>query len=602
MKNRNRRAVAPPVVEDAPPPVDEAATPDGFVEVLGRFPGEGLLIQGWTTGAVTGPSEIVVETDARVRHAALLATFARDDLKPGAGGVLAVLPEAVVDPAAIRRCHLRTGVGWRRLDVFAQRTLLPDGDAPGHLRHMTAKLTTAEGYARTLRRLAAPRYAGQDTVSGSALPVRAAVDLAVRVPGAGVWLSGWMLDPTRRVEAVTLNAGRWSARVDADWMRTVRRDVSDGFAQNPRFAPLLAAGDDRHGFAGFVPEPADLPADATLHLELAVGEDAFLFLPVAPVPPSAEFVRRILSAVDPDDPAAEALVARHVAPPVRAAERPAGGPTTVHEVGPARGEPRLSVIVPVVDGREDVDLTLARLAVDPDLAHAEVLVVAAAASHPRLPRAVRAAAGFYRLAVRIVLAPRARDAVEAITAAVPHVRAARVLLLSTAVVPPGSGWLADLERAAMRPGRPAMASPTILYEDHSVRFAGTVIDAEAHPVAQYAGYPADWIRDAEPRPVAGASIDCALLPRPWLEAATRAAGDGFVAPERKALDLCLRIAAAGGACVWIPTVRVVAVDETTRAAEEPWRRTAAIVDRLGFAASWPRTGRTDPPLDQGASP
>jgi hypothetical protein len=114
------------------------------------------------------------------------------------------------------------------------------------------------------------------------------------------------------------------------------------------------------------------------------------------------------------------------------------------------------------------------------------------------------------------------------------------------------------------------------------------MDAEAQPVAQYAGYPADWIRDAEPRPVAGASLDCALVPRPWLETATGAASGGYVAAERKALDLCLRIAAAGGSCVWIPTVRLVAVDEAPRTADESWRRAAAVVDRLGFAAAWAR--------------
>jgi O-antigen biosynthesis protein len=587
MKTRTRRHAAPGP-EDGPPPVDETAAPDGFVEVVGRIAGEGLLIQGWTTGAIAGATEVVAETRVRCRHAAVLATFPRDDLKPGAGGVLAILPEADIDPAAIRRCHLKVVAAWRRLDLFGQRTLLPDGDAAGHLRHMLAKLEATDADRRTLRRLAAPRYAGHDTVSGSALPVRAAIDLAVRVPGAGVWLSGWLLDPTRRVEAATLNAGRWSVRADGEWMRAVRRDVTEGFAQNPRFAPLLAGADDRHGFAGFVPVPDDVAADAAFHLELAVGEDAFLFLPVSPVPPNGEFVRRILCAVDPDDPAADALIARHVVPPVRAAERPVPGPATVHDLGPARPDPRLSVVIPVVDGREDVDLSLARLAVDPDLAQGEVLVVAGAASNARLPRAVRAAAGFYRLTVRLVLAPRARDAIEAIAAAVPHVRAARVLLLSTAVVPPGGGWLGDLERAAMRPGRPAMASPTILYEDHSVRFAGIVLDDAALPVAQYAGYPADWIRDAEPRPVAGASLDCAMLPRAWLETAVRAGGEGFVGPERKALDLSLRIAAAGGPCLWIPAVRVVAVDEAPRAGDEPWRRAAAVVDRLAFAATWPR--------------
>jgi O-antigen biosynthesis protein len=587
MKPRKRKSQLS-VVEDGPAPVDPTRRPDGFVEVIGRFPDGGLLIQGWATGAVAGATAMVVETGDRTRYAAIVATFRRDDLPPGAAGVLAVLPDVAISPATVRRCHLRLGGAWRRLDVFDGRTLLPDGDATGHLRDMLAMLENVEEDRRTLRRLAAPRFSGHDTVNGSALPVRAAVDLAVRVPGTGIWIAGWLLDPTGRVDGAWLGGPGWSAPLDAAWIRSPRRDVSEGFATDPRFADALAASGDRHGFAAFVPEPPDVGADAPdtpVHLALTVADDTILFLPVGCVPPTSERIRRILSSVDPDDPAAEALIARHVAPIVRAAQCAVGGPTTAHDLGPPLRDPRLSVIVPVVDGREDVDLTLARLSVDAEFAGVEVVVVATAAAHPRLARAVRAAAGFYRMPVRLVLAPQARDAFDAIAAALPHARADRLLVLSTAVVPGASGWLGDLERAAMRSGRPALASPTLLYEDHSVRFAGTVLDEGADPVAQFVGYPADWLAEGEPRPVAGGSIECALVPKAWLVAVADRIGGRFLAPERKTLDLCLRLGANGGACIWVPSVRLVAVDEAPRTGDEPWRRSAAIVDRLTFAAA-----------------
>ncbi|MFX5918554.1 hypothetical protein ABTE65_19090, partial [Acinetobacter baumannii] len=75
-------------------------------------------------------------------------------------------------------------------------------------------------------------------------PVRMGLDMAVRVPGAGLFVCGWLLDPTQAVRAVTVKGGGMTARLDADWSRLGRKDVSDAFAHDPLFAGRLVPGND----------------------------------------------------------------------------------------------------------------------------------------------------------------------------------------------------------------------------------------------------------------------------------------------------------------------------------------------------------------------
>ncbi len=170
--------------------LEEAARPDGYAEIFGRFRGQGLLIQGWSSSLGAGARVLVLDGDRFGVHAAATAAFARPDLPAGAQGALAVLPQADMDPACIRRLHHRTPQGWRRLEVFQNRTTLPDGDALGHLRDMLGVLSGDPAVIRALGRFAASQYEGRETVSALEAPVRAAIDAAHRVAGAGVFLTG----------------------------------------------------------------------------------------------------------------------------------------------------------------------------------------------------------------------------------------------------------------------------------------------------------------------------------------------------------------------------------------------------------------------------
>ena len=82
-----------------------------------------------------------------------------------------------------------------------------------------------------------------------------------------------------------------SARIDLDWCRTNRRDVSEAFAKDALFAGKIVAGQDAHGFLSFVPEPADSPEQCE-RPELSLTDDACAFVPVATSKAGAPALRR----------------------------------------------------------------------------------------------------------------------------------------------------------------------------------------------------------------------------------------------------------------------------------------------------------------------
>ncbi|WP_448204555.1 glycosyltransferase family 2 protein [Azospirillum sp. sgz302134] len=577
----------------------EVSQPDGFAELFGRFRDGSLMLQGWARSVKTGPQKLLIEADDLGAYRATAASFARPDLPSDAAGVLAVLTDATPAPGTIRRIHYRAADGWRHMEMFEHRTILPDGVASAHIRDMLGNLQDAEA-RQQVGRIAASRYDGAETVSKLDIPVRTGLDMALRVPGAGLFVAGWLLDPTRQVRAVTLKGPGVSARLDAEWSRLARRDVTEAFQHDGLFAGRLVPGQDQHGFTAFAAEPAGLPGGlsaslsngAEFHLELELADDRFAFMPLSCLPPAPEALNRMLALVNLDSPSIDQLIARHVGPMLRAARsRVAEIPATgIHPMGRPVRTPRVSVVMPVTDGRADVDLNIARLAIDPDFAEAELLVVAAAGTHERLGGAVRQAAAFYRLSVTFVAAPEATDAFEAIAAALPHARAERVLMLSPSVLPTGKGWLSALERVSRKSGGPVMVSPTLLYEDHSIRFAGIMAVEGADGTRcferRFAGYPQDWLKEQDAATVDAAAPECALLPKDALARALASMG-AYLGADHKGLDLCLRLRALGGACVWLPRVTLVALDEQPRDAHaDRWRRAGALVDRWSFEESW----------------
>jgi hypothetical protein len=572
------------------------AQPDGFAEIFGCMTGLGALMQGWSFNLTAGDRDLLIETEGCRSFSSTIGSFERSDLPSTARGVLGVMTGAdTLDLSRIRRIYYKAAKGWCYLEIFENRTLLNDQSAVPHLRAMLPTLTGEPAVLRTLKRLSNAQYEGFETVSRLEVPVRVGLDTAVRVPGAGTLVTGWVLDPDHHVSAIRLKGIGLSARIDRDWCRTNRRDVSEAFAKDAPFAGKIIPGQDAHGFLAFVPEPADSPERCERYLELSLTDDACAFMPVTTSKAGAPALRRLLSAINLNDPAAETIISRHIGPLVQAAGRSQSAAevsTTVYTLGKVLAAPRVSVIVPIADGRDDIDVTLAKLAIDHDFRDTEIIIASGAGAHERLSPSLRRFAEFYNLSIKLVPCPHAHDIYQAMDAGVRHATSDMLLLLSPSILPTSTGWLSDLEWAYKTCGKSGMVSPTLLYEDFSIRFAGIQQISAQSAVSQYAGYSRDWLKGREITTVQAASTDCALIPRSvflWAGGFS----DDFVGTDYKSVDFCLKLRAAGHACLWLPTVQLIALDETPREqAQEYWLQTGGLVDRWGFERKWPRLTTT----------
>lgn len=571
--------------------LEQAAPLDGYLELLGQCEGA-LVIQGWSTHLTAGRAEMVIETGRFDRVSAAIATHDRPDLGAAGRGVVAVMPGAGLDWRGIRRAFFRLGAAWHRLEVFENRRFLSEAELSAHLAAMLPALRLDPAGAPAFKRLGGPRFEGCETVSALAAPVRAAIDLAVGTEGSGVFLTGWLLDPERRVVAVRLrNTAGFSQRMDQGWHRTDRPDVSSGYGADPLFAGRILPGDDAHGFLASVPCACEPGAGWFLELQLDDEQTAFLPVPVAP--PTAALVRRMLTSLDVRNAAAAAVIAGQLGPMATAASArlPAARRCQVASTfGRAERKPRVTAIIPVPTGTGDIDVTLARFAVDPELASVEILAVAQPGNATQLGASLQRAARFYGLFGRMVVAADEMDPCEALEAGAAFAEGELLLFLSAGVLPRGKGWLSRLGKPLFATEAPGAVCPTLLWEDESIKFAGqrpgACIDRAA--LTRFAGYARHWLPDegGAPVPVQVGTIECCLIPKRVFAAMGGFARD-YVGAEWKGPDFFLRLRAAGYACLWVPSVEMVALDDPAETAEpEYWRQTGRLVDEWGFDRKW----------------
>lgn len=571
--------------------LERVAPLDGYIELFGRADGA-LVLQGWSVRLETSTTELLVEAAGLERLPVAVGTYDRPDLGGSGRGVVAVSAAGGLDPRTVRRAYFRHADRWQRLEVFENRRLLSEAETPAHLTAMQPLLRLDPATARRFKRLAAPRFEGAETVSTLAVPVRAALDLAVGATGAGVFLTGWLLDPERRVAAVTLRGTHgFSRRLDELWHRSARPDVSAGYGADPLFAGRIPAGEDGHGFLATIPCDAD--PDAAWYLELLLDDDQAAFLPVTLAPPTTQLVRRMLTSVDIRDPAAEAVIARQLGPMVgaAAARLPARSHAKVAcNFGHTDRKPRITAVIPVPPGLADIGVTMARFAVDPELSAVELLVVAQAGSAQALGTSLQRAARFFGLFGRLVVTPEALDPCEALELGAAHAAGDLLLFLSPGVFSRRKGWLSQLGKPLLATESAGAVCPTLLWEDESIKFAGQPAGkfAGQRSLSRLAGYPRHWLADegTAPVPVQSGTVECCLIPKRLFAELGGFARD-FVGAEWKGPDFFLRLRATGRTCLWVPTVEMVALDDPSDAAEpDYWRQAGRLVDEWGFYRKW----------------
>lgn len=559
---------------------------DGWIEVIGSVDTGQVFLQGWASDLPCDMVRVLAEHEGLLAGEFKSASVPRSDLGKQGKGFVGLLDtgKSAVDPGKLKKLFFRGRDGWRTLDVYDRRVLLPSTDVPAHIRDGLAHANANADTMLALRR-AGERFDGRDTVSDLKVPVRIGMDMVVEVPGGGILVAGWMLDPEGHMDSLTLRVGATSQRVDDTWIRLPRSDVSMAFQHNSLFAGRLDPVRNDHGFLAFVP---GLPssAETPVYFEMAVGE-AFAFYPLTPLRGvSRRSLDRLLAPLDLRTAAAGAAIERHIGPMMQAMASPAPSVTEVRDFDFDDTEAGKVLVIGASADIEEVSVALSLLALDAETKDMPIIVSIPVESFDGIAPEVERLSRFYGIKVRVVGAEGVQDACDAFDVATQVTKAETLIFLAAGVLPRQAGWISLMERAYRNRGGKALVSPTILYEDNSIRFAGTWLDSgEQKLVDRYIGYPCDVVRGSQPTEVIAGSLACCIVSRESVESAggfTRS----YLSASEKGRDLCLKMRLGGTPAVWLPDVEMISADSDVSMSALPMQRLAQKIDRWSFDRKW----------------
>jgi hypothetical protein len=530
----------------------------GFIELLGEGQDREVFLQGWAHEVMPGIARAVVYGDRPAVADYAIAAYARQDAPQGASAFAGLLDlDGPISPGGIEGVVWRGRHGWRHVAVHERRLIAGPLETSGHARSV---LLRAHSTPQALLRLrtAANSFDGTETVSSLPLPVRMGVDDIFQVDGAGFLVSGWLLDPNGHVQSVKLRRHTNETRLDESWSRLERSDVTDAFADHPAFSRAFAHGSHKHGFVAHARLPDGDPS-SSLYLELTLRDTRRAFMPLSPLRTTARLAAlRQMRAIDPSDWVLPELIDRQIVPLLCASERVSPTVQDIIDAGPFETAAGPPIVVSVGENDENgLAALLALLAIDLETKRAPIaLVVPSDRFHRQVARMGKLAA-FYGLSLRLVSAGEAVDAYDLLEVGARALSSETMVLLSGSLVPNKAGWYCKLvdTQAALKN---SIISPTLAYEDYSVRWAGT------WPALRYEGYPISAVTGFKLTPVTAASLDCCVMPREALLKASGFAG-GYLGSRQKGLDLALRLSRAGVASYWLPSVQMLGSDEASSA-------------------------------------
>jgi hypothetical protein len=529
-----------------------AAERDGFIEIVARPDCGGLFAQGWSLSLPAGPATLASVSGELALHEVEVATFAREDiLPPGRGFCLYGKDWRATRMGEVEAVFYEKDGRLFRLDVVTSGlATFEDAEATGHVAHMLPRLAAPDATLRRFKRICRPRFGGEDTLSATQAPIAVGVDAALQAPDGGLFLMGWLLDPLRRVRLALAKSDRnLYHQLHNAWVRLPRPDLVAGFGGDPRFAGLLDPEDALFGFVVHVPASRSRVEGAQVYLELVLDDESCLFRPLAPTPfAGGDRLPQILSALSPTEPELGRIVEEHLTPflasvPPKAASttQTAARPIPLGPQGDAR---EVSAVMPIRSLAE-VQPALALLAGTPDAEGLELILVATRAVAAELLKPLSEAFTFYGLTGALVIAGERDTLAGRLDAGAAAGRGRRVLAWTSAVLPKGPGWLADLLAEADALPEPGLISPTMTYEDGSVYFGGGASHAAASgPVCAVAGYGATWLQLGAPVALEAGAAEIALVDRDLLERAGGFAGRLFSDAYAR-VDLADRLRRAG---------------------------------------------------------
>jgi hypothetical protein len=562
--------------------LERASSPDGCVEIVGAIEDHCVLLQGW--GAAPGPECDLLLIGASIeRYTPRLALFPRSDMRGTASGQVVVLPPAASRDLAQAEAFVlldRRGLRWR--PMIKERRLLSNQETVGHLRATLSNLQCDDATRAMLKASLRPRFDGRFTLNEGGHPVRLAVDLAASGADAGTYLTGWLYDPTSAVAEIHLRGTRGaSAPLSGSWSRIVREDVTDAFRNEPAL-PKAGANQHRHGFAIHVESVGPAKDGESLYLDVSFRDGQCGFVPLTVEPATTPATQsRLLASVDLHKPSGVQIVEDHLAPFfLRLAAAGVKPEPTV--VAPISSDWSTAIVVPLAEATLPRAL-LSQFLRDP-LSEGEGLVFVYGENWTdNAAETLRTLAAFYGVSPALIRIPGTVGAAVALSAVVAVAETKRLLLLATGTVGRSRGWRPALYSAWETAGGMTCVSPTVVYEDESIRFGGTdrIEQLDSAPYVRIrrrlAGMPVSIIGVTEPATTVTVSPACCLMPREAVRPqGTPTNMTGAASLQEITLSMLLR--QNGVSSIWTPAAQVYAADTPSGAAHENTARVGQLVE------------------------
>lgn len=563
------------------------ARSDGCIELIGSSDEGEIFVQGWAQDLTPSVTRLLISGRSPSLAECAISVFARPDLNEQSSGFAGLLlANEPVEPNDIERLLFRGRRGWRFTEVYDRRMLAGSRETPSHIRAILPRVRSSTEILLRLRS-AANRFDGTETVSSLPFPVRMGIDNVFRVEGSGLLVSGWLLDPDSHVGTVKLRRHRGETQLDGNWTRVDRPDVTREFDNQPPFNAGLDPNRHAHGFVAFAPELAG-DSTAPFYIELALSDDRRAFMPLTPTRiTSRDAIVRQIRAIDPNAWGLRHIVDQQLVPLLRGVNRPAPEIFGVVDLGAFENAAGPAIIIGVDERVEEIGPLLALLALDPETRQAPIVIAAATEIIDRIGVQVRRLADFYGLHLRLVSASGSEDLYDALEVGARAVSTESVVFLAASLLPRSKGWYNKL-LTAYDARKECVLSPTLAYEDDSIRWAGTWVagaQSDRALISRYAGYPIDAVAGMGTTEVATATFECCVLPRDALFSVngfTR----GYLGTHEKGLDLGLKLKQSGLKSYWLPSAQMLGSDDISVLDKASTIALIERIDRQVFDARW----------------
>ena len=264
--------------------ITAAAERDGFIELVAAPDTGGLFAQGWSMSLPTGVTILADASDDLALRDVEVAHFEREDILPPAHGICFFGKSWREDSlATVDAIFFEEGGRLLRLDVVPNSLLLRGDRCDG------ARCSDASAPRGSRKKPWAPlsASAGRGSAASTHFRRRRLRSLprwmrSCRLPTARFWPSGGCSILFAGSSGYLLKStANLYAHLDLGWCALPRPDLGQGFAHDGRFANLLDARDEMHGFIAHAPPAANTWKVQHSYLELVLKDGSCLFQPIA---------------------------------------------------------------------------------------------------------------------------------------------------------------------------------------------------------------------------------------------------------------------------------------------------------------------------------